>query len=192
MGKSETLKMFARLGYPVFDADMAVHRLYEKNGAAVPKIEQLYPDVVVDGAIDRDLLARQVLKDPNALRKLEDIVHPLVRALQADFLKTHQESGSEIVILDIPLLFETGREQEFDAIVVTSTTPEIQHKRALERPGMTEQKLDQILSRQMPDKEKRKRADFIVDTGVGLEAAFDQVRRIVDTLNNGPGADAEH
>ena len=139
--------------------------------------------MIVDGAIDRGKLAQHVLKDPNALKRLEEIVHPLVRKQQAMFLEQQKNDDAALVVLDIPLLFETEREAEFDAIVVVSTTADIQQQRALERPGMTQEKLDQILSRQMPDAQKRKRADFIVDTGEGIEAAFEQVRRIVQTLS---------
>ena len=182
MGKSETAKMFAQLGCPVFDADTAVHRLYAKGGEAVDSISKLVPSAIENDTVNRNVLADRATKFPALFAQLEDIVHPLVRVKQSQFIKQHRKAGAQLIVLDIPLLFETGRQSEFDHIVVVSAPAEIQRQRALARPGMNEEKLQSILARQMPDAEKRQRADFIVDTDGGLYAAFDQVRAIVDTL----------
>lgn len=182
MGKSTTAKMFTDLGCPVFDADAAVHSLYARDGAAVPIVAGLFPGVVTDGEIDREKLSAVVLKDPAALRQLESAVHPLVREQQVLFINAAEKAGHKFVVLDIPLLFETGGDKNVDLIVVVSAPAEVQRARALERPGMTEQKLAEILQRQLPDTDKRARADFVVDTSRGLEVAFDQVRRIVEDL----------
>lgn len=183
MGKSTTAKMFTDLACPVFDADAAVHALYARNGAAVPIVAGLFPDAVTDGEIDREVLSAVVLKDPGALHQLEAAVHPLVREQQLQFISTAKEAGHKFVVLDIPLLFETGGDQNVDLVVVVSAPADVQRARALERPGMTEQKLADILQRQLPDADKRARADFVVDTSRGLEVAFDQVRRIVEELH---------
>ncbi len=182
MGKSTTAKMFADLGCPVFDADAVVHELYARDGEAVPLVAELFPEAVSDGEIDRQTLAELVLKDPAALRRLEQAVHPLVRARQQQFIDDAQRAGHSFVVLDIPLLFETGGDKNVNLIVVVSAPADIQRDRALERLGMTEEKLAEILQRQTPDAEKRARADFIVDTSRGLDVAFDQVRRIVEEL----------
>lgn len=182
MGKSTTAKMFTDLGCPVFDADAAVHALYARDGAAVPIVTDLFPDAVNDGEIDREKLSAIVLKDPGALRRLEQAVHPLVRDQQIQFIGAAEKAGHKFVVLDIPLLFETGGDQNVDLIVVVSAPADVQRARALERPGMTEQKLADILQRQLPDADKRTRADFVVDTSRGLQDAFDQVRRIVEEL----------
>ena len=182
MGKSTTARMFADLGCPVFDSDAAVHALYDTGGAAVPVIEALFADAVVDGRVDRQRLSEIVLKDADALARLEAAVHPLVRQAQEDFVTGAEQAGHRFVILDIPLLFEAGQAESVDVIVVVSAPAAIQRTRALERPGMTEEKLADILNRQLPDSEKRARADYIVDTGRGLQVAFDQVRKIVEDL----------
>lgn len=184
MGKSETLKMFARLGCAVFDADSAVHELYALGGAAVPAVEKLFPEAIKNGSVDREILSRYVLGNSAALQDLEKIIHPLVRQAQAAFIAKHDRKGTAIVVLDIPLLYETQRQTEFDYVVLASTTAQIQHDRAMKRPGMTEEKLRNILSRQLPDDQKRNLADFIVDTGQGLDAAFEQVRKIVETVSS--------
>jgi dephospho-CoA kinase len=182
MGKSETARMFARLGIPVNDSDANVHALYEPGGAAVPDIEKAFPGTVRDGKVDRALLTKALAADPSGFKKLEAIVHPLVAKTQADFLARAEASGADMVVLDIPLLFETGGHARVDAVVVVSAPPHIQRARVLERPGMTEEKLDQILSRQTPDEEKRAKADYVVVTDKGLDHAFEQVQMIVADL----------
>jgi dephospho-CoA kinase len=185
MGKTETGRMFERLGVPVFDADKAVHQLYGTDGAAVAPIEAAFAGVVVDGAVDRSALAARVLGDEVGVRRLEAIVHPLVQEMRARFLETAREEGRDMVVVDIPLLFETGGETRVDRTVVVSAPPAVQRQRVLARPGMTEEKFQAILARQMPDEEKRKRADFVVDSSVGLNHAFAQVERIVASLRSG-------
>jgi dephospho-CoA kinase len=182
MGKTETAKMFARLGIPVYDADAAVHRLYEKGGAAVPEIAKVFPDSVKDGRVDRAELTKLVTADKDAFKKLEQLVHPLVGQEQRAFLDEARAKGAEIVVLDIPLLFEAGGHARVDAIVVVSAPAHIQRARVLARPGMTEDKLDHILSRQMSDEEKRAKAHFVVETDKGLNHAFEQVKSIVAAL----------
>lgn len=183
MGKTETAKMFARLGVPVYDADAAVHRLYEKGGAAVPEIEKQFPGTVSDGKVDRDKLSAQLAADPAAFKRLEAIVHPLVAREQLRFLDDAAKNGAEMVVLDIPLLFETGGHARMDAVVVVSAPTDIQRARVLERPGMTAEKLDHILSRQMPDEEKRAKAHFVIVTDKGLDHAFEQVKMVVKALH---------
>ena len=183
MGKSETAKMFARLGIPVYDADAAVHRLYEAGGAAVPIIEREFPGAVKDGKVDRNELARQLAGDAKHFARLEAIVHPLVAHAQAAFLAQAEHEGAEMVLLDIPLLFEKGGHARMDAVVVVSAPADIQRKRVLERPGMTPEKLDHILSRQMPDAEKRAKAHFVVETAHGLDHAFEQVKAAIAALH---------
>src|ERR1700742_613962 len=182
MGKSETAKMFAKLGIPVNDSDANVHALYEPGGAAVPDIEKTFPRTVRDGRGDRALLTKGLAADPPGFKKLEAIVHPLVAKAQAAFLGKAEADGKDMVVLDIPLLFETGGHARMDAVVVVSAPSHIQRARVLERPGMTEDKLDQILSRQTPDEEKRAKAHFVVVTDKGLDHAFEQVQMIVKTL----------
>lgn len=183
MGKTETAKMFAALGVPVYDADAAVHRLYEPGGAAVPEIAKLFPDCVRDGRVDRGCLGQRVTADKDAFKTLEQVVHPLVAREQLAFLEQARDAGADMVVLDIPLLFETGGNVRMDAVVVVSAPADIQRARVLQRPGMTEEKLDQILSRQMPDAEKRAQAHFVVETDRGLEHAFQQVKSIVRALH---------
>ena len=184
MGKSETAKMFARLGVPVYDADAAVHAIYEKGGAAVEPLRAEFPDAIVDDAVDRARLSKLVLDDKDALKKLEGIVHPLVGQTQLHFLKDAQASGAKIAVLDIPLLYETGGETRVDAVVVVSAPADVQRARVLERPGMTAEKFEQILAKQVPDADKRARADFVVETDKGLEHAFEQVKRITEDLQS--------
>lgn len=180
MGKSTTAKMFAEEGVPVNDADAVVHDLYRTD--AVAPVGEAFPGTVKDGVIDRQELSRQLSGSPEKFPVLEAIVHPLVRRREVDFLARHREAGSDLVLLDIPLLFEVKGEDRVDVIVVVTCDPQIQRDRVLARPGMTEEKLAMILSRQMPDAEKRKRADFLIDTGLGLEAAKEQVREIIASL----------
>ncbi|CDZ43288.1 dephospho-CoA kinase [Neorhizobium galegae] len=180
MGKSTTAKMFAEEGVPVNDADAVVHDLYRTD--AVAPVGEAFPGTVKDGVIDRQELSRQLSGSPEKFPVLEAIVHPLVRRREIDFLAGHREAGTDLVLLDIPLLFEVKGEDRVDVIVVVSCDPQIQRDRVLARPGMTEEKLAMILSRQMPDADKRKRADFLIDTGLGLEAATEQVREIIASL----------
>ncbi len=183
MGKSTTARMFAEAGVPVHDSDEAVHRLYA--GKAAPLVEAAFPGVITNGAIDRKLLAGQVLGNPEALRKLEAIVHPLVRADAEVFLAHHRAKDTPLVVLDIPLLFETGGRSRVDRIVVVTAPAETQRQRVLARPGMTEEKFNDILKTQMPDARKREQADFVIDTGEGMEAARSAVRRIIAQLTGG-------
>lgn len=180
MGKSETSRMFASLGIPVYDADAAVHALYEKGGAAVAPIEAVFPGCVRDGQVDRPALAARVMNDPAALARLEAIVHPLAWERQRAFVA--DAAGHDLVVLDIPLLFETRSESRMDAVVVVSASPEVQRQRVMSRAGMTEEKFAAILSRQMPDAEKRARAHYVVDTGSGVEHASAEVLKIVEEL----------
>jgi|SRR4029078_1467801 dephospho-CoA kinase len=177
MGKSTTAGFFAELGVPVHDADAAVHRLYEAE--AVPLIETAFPGTTAEGAVDREKLARRVLDDPAAIKKLEGIVHPLVRAAEEQFLAEAARKNTRVAVLDIPLLFETGGDRRCDAVVVVSAPEDIQRIRIFSRPGMTEQKFAGIVANQMPDAEKRRRADFVVDTSKGFDAARAQVREIL-------------
>lgn len=177
MGKSTTAKMFAEAGVPVHDADAAVHRLYE--GEAVPLIEAAFPGSTAGGKVDRDKLGQRVIGDAAAMRKLEAIVHPLVRKAEERFLAEAERAGATVAVLDIPLLFETGGDKRCDAVVVVSAPSGAQRARVLERPGMTEAKFQALAGKQMPDADKRARADFIVDSGQGYEAARQQVREIL-------------
>jgi dephospho-CoA kinase len=182
MGKSTTAQMFADAGALVWNADEAVHALYAKGGAAVEPIGAAFPGVVVEGAIDRTRLAEALGRDDQAFRQLEQIVHPLVAGGRTDDLVEAERRGVKLAVLDIPLLFETGGDAAVDAVVVVTADADIQAARVLARPGMTRDRFDAILERQMPDAEKRRRADFIVDTGKGLEAARARVAEIVGTV----------
>ena len=177
MGKSTTAKMFAEEGVPVHDADAAVHKLYESE--AVKAIAAAFPGTIVGGKVDRDKLGQRVLGDAAAMKKLEQIVHPLVRQAEERFLADAERSSAAVAVLDIPLLFETGAQARCDAVAVVSASAELQRARAFERPGMTEAKFQAILAKQLPDAEKRARADFVVDTGQGFEHARAQVRDIL-------------
>lgn len=180
MGKSETARMFAALGVPVYDADAAVHALYDVGGAASARIAEAFPETVTNGRVDRAALSRRVFADAAAFAKLEAIVHPLVAAAQQAFLTTHKDA--DFVVLDIPLLFETGQHERMDAVVVASAPQDLQRARAMARPGMTAEKLDAILARQTPDAEKRAQADFVVETDRGTDHAFEQVKSIMGAL----------
>ena len=182
MGKSETAKLFARLGIPVHDADAVVHALYDTGGAAVSPIEQAFPGAVRDGRVDRTALAALLGGNQDSFRRLEAIVHPLVRKSEQAFLDAAATRADELAVLDIPLLLETGGDSRVDAIVVVSANPEAQRARVLARPGMTPEKLEAILGRQLPDVEKRARADFIIETDKGLPQAFEDVKRVVAAL----------
>jgi dephospho-CoA kinase len=185
MGKSTTARLFAEAGVPVYDADAAVHQLYAPGGAAVEPLEEEFGDVVVDGAIDRERLSAKVLGDPDAMKRLEAIVHPLVGASRVHFFEKARDAGADIVVLDIPLLFETRGEAAMGAVVVVSAPADMQRERVLARPGMTTEKFEAILARQVPDAEKRARADFVIDTSQGLEAARAQVNEVLTTLRGG-------
>jgi dephospho-CoA kinase len=187
MGKSETAKMFARLGVPVYDADAAVHALYARGGAAVAPIAEAFPAAVIDGAVDREELSRAVLGLPEQMKKLEAIVHPLVGRAQIDFLKAAKAAGHEAVLLDIPLLYETGGETRVDVVVVVSAPYHIQQSRVLARPGMDMAKFAAIHAKQVHDDEKRRRADFIVETDKGLDHAFEQVKSVLAALKGREG-----
>ncbi|MCR9283808.1 MAG: dephospho-CoA kinase [Rhodobacteraceae bacterium] len=180
MGKSTTAKMFAAEGVPVHDADATVHALY--SGRAAPLIEAAFPGTVSDGKVDRLLLSPHVLGKPEAMKKLEAIVHPLVREEEQLFLQRARADHRRIVMLDIPLLFETGGEARVDVVVVVTADAQVQRDRVLARPGMSEDRFEAILAKQMPDAEKRRRAHFLVDTGRGMEAAKRQVRAILKAL----------
>lgn len=182
MGKSTTAKLFAEAGIPVNDSDAVVHDLYQ--GEAAPLIERAFPGAAKDGVVDRQELSRQLAAEPAGFKRLEAIVHPLVRKREQDFLEKERRSGSDIVLLDIPLLFETGAIDRADIVVVVTCDPQIQRERVLARPGMTEEKFKMILARQTPDAEKRARADYIIDTGHGIEAARAQVEKIVAELRD--------
>jgi dephospho-CoA kinase len=177
MGKSTTAKLFAEAGVPVYDADAAVHRLYE--GEAVPAIEAAFPGSTVDGKVDRARLSAKVVHDPAAMKRLEQIVHPMLGASRKKFFEDAERSGALVAVVDVPLLYETGGEKRVDAVVVVTTTPEVQHQRILARDNMTAEKLDAILARQLPDAEKRKRADFVVDTSHGLDPVRIRIRDIL-------------
>jgi len=185
MGKTETARMFAAEGIPVSESDAIVHRLYDQGGAAVMPVAAVFPDVVIDGRVDRAKLARHLAVDPADFARLEEIVHPLVRAEQEKFIDDARRRKARLAVLDIPLLFETGRDHDVDKIVVVSAPADIQRRRVLARPGMTQEKFAAILARQLPDPEKRMRADFIVDSDRGLDYARAQVRHIIDALSRG-------
>ncbi|MBZ9820981.1 dephospho-CoA kinase [Mesorhizobium sp. CA4] len=181
MGKSATAKMFAEAGVPVHDSDETVHRLY--SGKAAPLVEAAFPGTTQAGAVDRAKLAVKVLADPAALKQLEAIIHPLVRADADAFLARHRAAGAPLAVLDIPLLFETGGRNRVDKVVVVTASPEIQRERVLARPGMDEEKFSSILAKQVPDAEKRRHADFIIDTGHGFDAARKAVEAIIAELS---------
>ncbi|MGB5949571.1 MAG: dephospho-CoA kinase [Parvibaculum sp.] len=187
MGKSETAKMFARLGVPVYDADAAVHALYAKGGAAVEPLRAAFPSAVIDGAVDRTELSRCVLGLPEEMKKLEAIVHPLVGRAQMDFLRKAAAEGHHAVVLDIPLLYETGGETRVDVVVVVSAPYDIQKERVLARPGMDMAKFAAIHAKQVPDAEKRRRADFVIETDKGLDHAFEEVTKVVEALKGREG-----
>jgi dephospho-CoA kinase len=177
MGKTTTARLFAEAGVPVHDSDAAVHRLYE--GEAVAAIERAFPGTTASGKVDRQKLAARVVNDAGALKRLEAIVHPLVRQSETKFLEAARARGESIVVLDIPLLYETGGEKRVDAVVVVTAPADIQRKRVMERPGMTPDKFAGLLEKQVPDAQKRARADFIVDSGHGVEPAREQMRQIL-------------
>jgi len=183
MGKSATAKMFAEEGVPVFDADAAVHRLYE--GEAAPLIAAAFPGTVTGGRVDRERLSQAVFGNAAAFAKLEAIIHPLVRRAREQFLAAAKAKGAKVAVLDIPLLLETGGKRQVDKIVVVSAPASVQKERVFTRPGMTEAKFSAILAKQLPDSEKRERADFVIDTSRGFDAARADVRSILQALSTG-------
>jgi len=180
MGKSTAAKMFLDAGVPVHDSDEAVHRLY--SGKAAPLVEAAFPGTVQDGVVDRAALSRQVLGKPEALKKLEAIIHPLVRADADAFLARSRAAGARLAVLDIPLLFETGGRERVDKVVVVSAPAGVQRKRVLARPGMTEEKFESIMARQVPDAEKCRKADFVIETGGSFDDTRHAVRRVIAAL----------
>jgi dephospho-CoA kinase len=178
MGKSTTAKLFEEAGVPVYDADASVHKLYE--GEAAPAIEAAFPGTTVDGRVDRNRLSAKVVHDPAAMKQLEQIVHPMLGASRQKFFDEAERSGAPVVVVDVPLLYETGGEKRVDAVVVVTTTADVQRQRILARDNMTDEKLDAILARQLPDAEKRTRADFVVDTSHGLDPVRLQIRDILE------------
>ena len=178
MGKSTTAKLFAEAGVPVYDADATVHLIYQ--GDAAPAIEAAFPGTTAGGKVDRGKLSAKVVNDPAAIARLEGIVHPMLRSYHQKFLDDAEHAGAPVAVMDVPLLFETGGEKRVDAVVVVTTTPEIQRQRILARGNMTGEMLETILTRQMPDAEKRRRADFVVDTSHGLDPVRVRIRDILD------------
>ena len=177
MGKSTTAKLFAEAGVPVYDADATVHRIYQ--GEAVSAIEAAFPGTTSDGKVDRAKLSAKVVRDPAAIQRLEQIVHPMLRSYHQKFLDDAEQAGTPVVVMDVPLLFETGGEKRVDAVVVVTTAPEVQRERILARGTMTAEALDAIMARQLPDAEKRQRADFVVDTSHGLDPVRGRIRDIL-------------
>src|SRR5215831_12719536 len=178
MGKSTTANLFAEAGVPVYDADATVHKLYE--GEAAPAIEAAFPGTTENGKVDRAKLSARVVHDGAAMKRLEAIVHPMLGASRQKFFADAEASGAPVVVVDVPLLFETGGESRVDAVVVVTTSPELQRERVLTRGTMDEEKLDAIIAKQMPDAEKRRRADFVVDTSHGLDPVRERIRDILD------------
>ena len=186
MGKSTTAAMFREAGIPVYDADAEVHKAYDVGGAAVEPVGAAFPGVVREGRIDREELRKRVLGNPEALKVLNGIVHPIVGRARAAVFEAAQAQGADMVILDVPLIFETGGEKNMHKVIVVSAPPEMQRARVLAREGMTPERLDAILAQQVPDAEKRARADYVVDTGRGLEHAREQVAAIIADLRKQP------
>jgi dephospho-CoA kinase len=178
MGKSTTAKLFAEAGVPVYDADATVHKVYE--GEAAPAIEAAFPGTTSGGKVDRAKLSAKVVHDSTAMKRLEEIVHPMLRAYHQRFLDDAEKSGAPVAVVDVPLLFETGGDKRVDAVVVVTTSPEIQRERILARGTMSHEALEAILARQMPDAEKRKRADFLVDTSHGVDPVRARIRDILE------------
>jgi dephospho-CoA kinase len=182
MGKSAAASAFRRLGIPVYDADRAVHRLTRRGGAAVAAVEKAFPGVVKDGAVDRVELGGRVFKNPAALKRLEAILHPMVRAEEGHFLTKHRARRTPVVVLDIPLLLETGGEKRCDAVIVVSAPQFLQDRRVMKRPGMTRERLAEVKAQQMPDAEKRRRADFVVQTGLDRRSSMVALRRVLERV----------
>ena len=185
MGKSTTAGFFTGAGIPVWDADAAVHKLYDKSGAGVQAIEALVPDAIKNGGVDRVMLRKAIQADASLLKQIEAVIHPLVAANRVEFLATHPD---QIVVCDIPLLFETGADEWLDGVLVVTAEPEIQRQRVMDREGMTLEVFTSILAKQTPDAEKRKRADFIIDTGKGLDHARAEVLSLIEKLQGDKNA----
>ena len=181
MGKTTTAGFFEEAGVPVYNADRAVHELYESK-PVIEDLSRIFPDCLTDGRIDRSKLSKTIVKNPSKLAILEKFIHPLVRKKEKDFVKMHRDRGDPLVVLDIPLLFETGPEGRVDKIAVVSAPTEIQRQRVLARSGWDDEKLNRILSRQISDEEKRRRADFVIDTGKSLDDAREQVKHLISRL----------
>ena len=181
MGKTTTAGFFEEAGVPVYNADRAVHELYESK-PVIENLSRIFPDCLTDGRIDRSKLSKTIVKDPTKLAILEKIIHPLVRKKEKDFVKKYRDRGDPLVVLDIPLLFEKGPEGRVDKIAVVSAPLEVQRQRVLARSGWDDEKLDRILSRQISDEEKRRRADFVIDTGKSLDDAREQVKHLISRL----------
>jgi dephospho-CoA kinase len=185
MGKSTTASMFSARGVPVYDADAAVHQVYAPGGAAVKAVSEAFPDVLdAQGGIDRSKLRERVVGDSEAMKRLEQIIHPIVSGLQLSFLEKAASQGAEIIVLDVPLLYETGGDKRVDYVVVVTAPEDVQRERVLARGQLTPAQLGEILTRQLPDKEKRQRADFVIDTSLGLEYAEAQVDAVLRTLRS--------
>ena len=185
MGKSTAAAQFVKHGIPVFDADAEVHSLYK--GRAVAPIEEAFPGVTLEGRVDRELLSARLVDNPDGLAKLESIIHPLVRAAREDFLEHHAHRGAEMAVLEIPLLFEVGADRGVDVTIVVTAPPDVQRARVLGREGMTQEKLDALLANQMPDDEKRRRADFVVDTNRPMEETAAEIDRLIESLRGREG-----
>ncbi len=188
MGKSTAAAMLRRMGVPVYDADAAVHRMMSKGGVAVAAVAAAFPGVDKNGAIDRAALGRRVFGDDPAMKRLEAIIHPLVRLDEARFVKALRGRGAKLAVMDVPLLFESGREKRYDATMVVSAPPFVQRARVLARPGMTASRFAAIVARQMPDCEKRRRADFVVPSGLGRAVTWRSLRRVLRRLGALPPA----
>jgi len=182
MGKTTTAGLFADEGCPVFNADNAVHQLYAKGGRAVPLINAVFPDAVVNGAVERSVLGAHMRADPLNLKVLESFIHPWVEDMRKSFFDASRKENADIVVLDIPLLFETGGDKKVDYTVTVSAPAEVQKSRVMARPGMTEELFNMLLSRQLPDEEKRSRADFVLSTGVSISETRKQVQELVRKL----------
>jgi dephospho-CoA kinase len=182
MGKSTTANLLREAGIPVHDADEAVARFYAEGGEAVGPVSRAFPQALINGAIDRERLSGLVLGNPDALKRLEAIVHPLVKQDRIGFQTASKAAGAEAVVLEVQLLFEVGAEEEVDAVIVVTAPPALQRERVLLRPGMNPEKFERILARQLPDAEKRARADFVIDTGQGLQRAREQVAQVLATI----------
>lgn len=187
MGKSATAQMFQELGLPVYDADGAVHKLYEPGGAGVAPVEEAFPGTVVDGRVDRERLSAKVMDNPKAFAQLEAIVHPLVQADRAQEIERQKQQGAQLMVFDIPLLFEKGGEDAVDYVVVVSAPYEVQRARVLERPGMSAEKFDAITAKQVPDDKKRRGADFVIETDQGFDAARERVVEIIRIIRDRHG-----
>jgi len=192
MGKTTTAAMFADLGIPVWEADAAVHRLYGPGARGSAAISELAPEAVSEVGVDRLALRAAIMADPDLLPRIEAVIHPLVAADRAEFLAEQRKHGAKLAICDIPLLFETGAENQFDKVAAVTAPAEIQRERVLARPGMTAEAFDALLAKQMPDAEKRARADFVIDTGQGLEPARKQVAEIIALLTDETRGEQKH